>query len=104
MTKRNASRRKEANSPCVNHQPNVKNAPKPHPRSNRSKPLAWMVVSKAIAPFGRAAKVVANGWVGLGAPLTVTVGTLVAGEGGITEGVADEASTVNLLEVACITP
>ena len=79
----------------IDHQPNVKKAPKVQPRSVRSKPLIWVVVNEATAPFGEAAKVVANGWVGLGPPLTVTVGTPPAGEGGLTEGVADAARIVN---------
>ena len=79
----------------VDHQPNVKKAPNIQPRRVRSKLLAWMVVNKATAAFEEGAKVVTNGWVGLGPPLTVTVGTPPAGEGGLTEGVADAARIVN---------
>lgn len=51
--------------------------------------MPWLAANKAIAPFATAGKVVAYGWVGLGAPLTVTVGALATGEGGEGEGVAD---------------
>jgi len=88
----------------VNHQTNVKKAPKTQPRSVISKLLAWMVVNKATAAFGEAAKVVENGWVGLGPPLTVTVGTPATGEGGVAEGVADAARIANWGDVAYITP
>jgi len=90
---------------CVNHQPNVKVAPKTHPRSVRSKALTWVIENKATAAPGRVAKVVANnGWVRLGVPLTVTVGTRPAGEGGETEGVADAARILNWLDVPAISP
>jgi hypothetical protein len=61
--------------------------------------------SKATAPPGRVAKVVANnGAVRLGAPLTVTVGTPPAGEGGETEGVVDAARIENWGDVATMSP
>jgi len=63
-----------------------------------------MVVNRATAPFGEAGKVVANGRVGLGVPLTVTVGRPRTGEGGAEEGVDDAARTVNWLDVAYMTP
>lgn len=63
-----------------------------------------MAVNKTTAPFGRGGNVVANGEVGLDAPLRVTVGTFFASEGGVTEGVADGARIVNWLEVAYMTP
>jgi len=88
----------------VNHQPSVKEAPKAQPRSVRSKALTWRLESKAMAPLGRAAKVVANSGVGVGVPLAVTVGTPPDGEGGVTEGVAFAARIVNVLEIAYICP
>ena len=51
------------------------------------------------------AKVVANiAAVRLGAPLTVTVGTLPTGEGGEGEGVEDAARILNWLDVATMSP
>ena len=88
----------------MNHQPNVKEAPKAQPRSDRSKALIWVLVNKATAPLGRVAKVVANRGVGTGVPLTVTVGTSPAGEGGVAEGVASAAMIENLFEIAYICP
>jgi len=89
----------------MDHQPNVKEAPRAQPRSVISKPLTCMAENKATAPPGRVAKVVANnGWVRLGAPLTVTVGTLPAGEGGETEGVVDGARMLNWLDVPTMSP
>lgn len=88
----------------MNHQPNVKEAPKAQPRSVRSKALIWILVNKATAPLGRVAKVVANSGVGIGVPLTVTVGTLLAGEEAVTEGVESAARTVNGLESVYISP
>ena len=88
----------------MNHQPNVKEAPKAQPRSVRSKALTWVLENKAIAPPGRAGKVVANNGVGAAVPLTVTVGTSPAGEGGVEEGVAFAARTENVLESAYICP
>ena len=88
----------------VNHQPNVKEAPKAQPRSDRSKALIWVLVNKATAPLGRVAKVVAKRGVGIGVPLTVTVGTEPDGEGGVTEGVVSAARIENVLESAYICP
>ena len=88
----------------MNHQPNVKEAPKAQPRSVRSKALTWVLENKATAPPGRTAKVVAKRGLGFGVPLTVTVGTPPAGEGGETEGVVSAARIVNVLEIAYICP
>jgi len=89
---------------CVNHQPNVKEAPKAQPISVRSKAFTWLLENSATAPPGRVAKVVANRGVGIGVPLTVTVGTPPAGEGGETEGVASAARIANVLDIAYICP
>ena len=88
----------------MNHQPNVKEAPKAQPRSVRSKALTWVLENKATAPPGRVANVVPNNGVGTGVPLTVTVGTPPTGEGGETEGVASAARMENVLEIAYICP
>ena len=66
--------------------------------------MTWALENKATAPPGRVAKVVANRGVGTGVPLTVTVGTLPAGEGDVTEGVASAARTEKVLEIAYICP
>jgi hypothetical protein len=64
-----------------------------------------MAEIKATALPGRVAKVVANnGWVRLGTPLTVTVGTEPTGEGGEPEGVVDAARILNWLDVPTISP
>lgn len=57
-----------------------------------------------LAPFAMAGKVVANCCVGLGLPLTVTVGTPGAGLGLVPEGVVPEATIEKRGEVECITP
>jgi len=56
------------------------------------------------APLNKAGNVVENCCVGLGDPLTVTVGTLDAGEGGLEEGKAFGARIENRWEVACRIP
>lgn len=89
---------------CVNHQRNVKEAPKAQLRSDRSKALIWILVNKATAPLGRVAKVVPNSGVGVGVPLTVTVGTLLVAEAGVTEGVVSAAMTENVLETPYTSP
>jgi len=89
---------------CVNHQPNVKETPKAQLRSDRSKALIWILVNKVTAPLGRVSKVVANSGVGIGVPLTVTVGTTLEGEGGVTEGVVSAASTENVPETEYTSP
>lgn len=89
----------------MNHQPKVKVAPKAQPRRVRSKTLTWEVESKGTAAPGRVTKVVANNSrVRLGAPLTVTVGTLAAGEGGVLEGVEDAARIENWSDIPTTSP
>ena len=61
-------------------------------------------MNKATAPLGRVAKVVPNSGVGIGVPLTVTVGTPPTAEGGETEGVASAAMIENVLEIEYICP
>lgn len=89
---------------CVNHQPNIREAPKPHPRSVRSKALIWLLENKATAPPGRVAKVVPNVGEGDVVPFTVTVGTPPTGEGGEGDGVASASRIANVLESAYICP
>jgi len=95
---------KQMHLTCENHQPNVNEAPKAQPRNVRSKALIWFLVNKATALLGRVAKVVPNSGVGIGVPLTVTVGALFAGEGGVTEGVVSAARIENVLEIEYICP
>lgn len=54
--------------------------------------------------LGNAGKVVTKALVGSGAPLTVTVGTALLGDKAVLFGVPPAARTVNLGEVAYITP
>jgi len=56
------------------------------------------------ASLAKAGKVAANCCVGFGEPLTVTVGTLAAGDGGFEDGEAFSARTENRLEVAYMIP
>ena len=61
-------------------------------------------MNKATAPLGSVGKVVANSGVGVGVPLTVTVGTPSAGEGGVTESFVSAATIENVSESPYICP
>jgi len=84
---------------------NVHAAPAMQPAITLPKPHAWLAPPhRGRTPFSVAANVVANGSVGSGPPLTVTVAAPDIGDGWVLFGDVEEGRMVKRGEVPCSTP